>query len=331
MFQTHKISCLQAALALLLIIPAAGQAQVTARFVMEPDVPLSIHGDINLATNPGDEVDLTIELSELPPSGATVVFAVDGQWNYLEFTNQIRQTITIAAPEVAAGDYHAIRNLSIIGVDGLKTESEDVGLIAFNGSALMGGANCFGCAFAYMGSLVNSGYCHEELSSCSLVCNGKSAAGQEAPLGSRSSEDDLTILRNYRDNVLLSTPVGEYYVQLHEDLKMELVQAVLADPTLVARGKAVWDEWVPVADALVQNQGESTVITQAMMDNILGLMDGLEAAGSATLGQALTDLREGMGLDDGPPASAAEFQVRVESSSTPVISQPWDGVKALYR
>jgi len=170
----------------------------------------------------------------------------------------------VTSPAIDGGANHAVRNIAIVGPQGQKTSSEDVGLMSFS-------------------------------------------------------------------NVLLNSPVGEYYVQLHQDLQDDIFAALLADPTLVARGRAVWDSWVPVAGALVDGQGEQTDITQGMMDDLLSLMDGLAEVGTPHLVGALADLREGMGLDDGPPASAIEFQVRVETSSTGTVAAPWAGVKAMYR
>lgn len=302
----------------------------TARFVFDEDIPLSLHGDVNLATQPGTEVELTIEIDQLPAEGATVTYAVDGIQHMLSFTDQTRETITVTSPEIPGGDYHAIRNISIIGSNGNKTEAEDVGVAAIDDEALTSISGCFACTFAYLGMLITNGNCYTGLPSCGLLCSGNKTAEQQ-PTGTRSFASDLETLRNYRDSVLLASPVGSYYVQLHEDLKDDLALAILADPTLVARGRQVWDEWIPIAEALVQGNGEGTTITPSMMDGLLGLMDEMAAAGTPELGQAFSDLRKGMGLDDGPPASADEMQVRVENSSTETLAQPWDGVKALYR
>ena len=234
----------------------------------------------------------------------------------------------MTSPAIDGGANHAVRNIAIVGPQGQKTSSEDVGLMSFSNS--LTGGNCLACAFAYMYQIAGYGYCVGGVPSCGLACGWKGGQGEAAP-ANRSAEDDLDILRNYRDNVLLNSPVGEYYVQLHQDLQDDIFAALLADPTLVARGRAVWDSWVPVAGALVDGQGEQTDITQGMMDDLLSLMDGLAEVGTPHLVGALADLREGMGLDDGPPASAIEFQVRVETSSTGTVAAPWAGVKAMYR
>jgi hypothetical protein len=143
----------------------------------------------------------------------------------------------------------------------------------------------------------------------------------------------VDILRRYRDEILDSSDEGRYYVDRYEARSLELARAALKEPAFLARFFRMQGAWVTAISALVNGSGSAVVVSTEMQDDLLSLLDSLQANGTPQLAAELAFERSRLELDSIAGLTIAEFQTRVETLGgvTSVEPASWGRVKSLYR
>lgn len=305
-----------------------------AHFETAEDIPLDPWGRIAVAVEPGVATEIDVVVDDLPPEGATIHYTstVDGQIHTLEFSGTARQTIMIPAEAVPAGEVHVLTELQILNPPaGKATTAIHYVRAAFAYETLTPEEQecsvCVATSVAHVLRLIQA------LASDCLGVPGLAQGGAGVPVLASLPDysDDVTLLRRYRDEVLMATPGGAYHAQLYRDHSPALGLAILQRPTLIHRVFATWDLWVPAVAAVVDGQGGAFVITQDMQNALLGLMGEFEEVGSPEVGTLMQDFRAALDLANVAGRTASELQQAIESSAMEVEKTSWGGVKALYR
>jgi hypothetical protein len=143
----------------------------------------------------------------------------------------------------------------------------------------------------------------------------------------------LGTLRRYRDEILASTSVGQYYIDLHDSTSTAVIEAIFASPSLAIRTLRAVSPWVFVIEDLVDGNGDSAVVTPAMQSDLLTLLDAYATFGDPALASTIASERTKLQLDSIAGLTMTEFQDRIESLGGPQSVEPssWSRVKATYR
>jgi len=305
-----------------------------AHFEYAEDVPVDPWGRLNLAMLPGNTVPVDVVIDFLPPGGTTVYYSstADGQIHPVVFDSGTRQTIELPAPEIPGGAAYATNDLRLLNPAGKNSIGMWIDLIVF--SAATGDPECVACSYAFLYITVLHADCGiiRELcpeAPCITSAAGPSPPGRSAKLLDLAS--DLATLRDYRDQVLLPSGAGDYYVQLYQDLSPDIATAILQRPALVYRVAATWEQWLPAVAAVVAGQGDSFTITTEMQTNLLNIMTEFQEVGSSTLANYMTQFRAALDLDHIAGQSAATMQSLIESNPMDAEPASWGKLKTLYR
>lgn len=145
--------------------------------------------------------------------------------------------------------------------------------------------------------------------------------------------DGSDTLRRYRDEILATTPEGQYYIDKYVEHSVAMARAAFREPDFLARFVRMQDSWVAAFDALVNGNGSAATVTPAMRDDLLSLLDSLEANGSPELAADLAFERQRLQLDTIAGLTIAQFQSQVETlgGATSVEPSSWGRMKSLYR
>ncbi len=192
--------------------------------------------------------------------------------------------------------------------------------------ALGGGPDCLHCFVDFLECTLNIGVCDGD-------CLG-GAMTERQPAAPRAGGDaEGTAFRRYRDEILMTTADGQYYVDLYNELSTDAIQAVVTSPSLLARMFKAKPAWVAGFQALVDGQGGSFVVTQQMEDDLNALLQTFEDVGSPNLAQKLAFERGRLQLDQIAGLTMAQYQDQVEDLGGPTSVDPvsWGRLKALYR
>ncbi len=98
-----------------------------------------------------------------------------------------------------------------------------------------------------------------------------------------------------RDDVLKPTANGRHYHDLYYTHDAELQSLILNDNALLNEGLYVLEQWQPNLQALLDGQGETTVITSQQISAMSSFLTSLYLAGSPTLQQVITEELDRLG------------------------------------
>lgn len=101
--------------------------------------------------------------------------------------------------------------------------------------------------------------------------------------------ENLLLLRVFRDEVLLNTDVGREYTFLLYDNSLEIAILLLQEPSLTTQTREVIDELLMSVESLLYN--DEMEISQDTIDNFVTLLDQFETKASPKLKTALNKVR----------------------------------------
>ncbi|MFN8178064.1 MAG: hypothetical protein U0167_09050 [bacterium] len=151
-------------------------------------------------------------------------------------------------------------------------------------------------------------------------------------LGERGPGGGTTLAR-YRDEILSTTPEGQYYAHLYKQYSPDMVRATAADPSLFVRAVGARDAWVTAIQALVDGGGGGATVTTQMQDDLNAILDSFAAHGSPALASVVATERQRLQLDAiaGLDMTAFQHQIETLGGVSAVEPHSWGQIKALYR
>jgi hypothetical protein len=102
-------------------------------------------------------------------------------------------------------------------------------------------------------------------------------------------DENLLLLRVFRDEVLLNTKVGREYVSMLYDNSLEIVTLLLQEPSLTIQTKEVVDELSLNVESLLYT--DEIEIRQDTIDRFLSLLDDFEVSASPKLKAAIKKVK----------------------------------------
>jgi hypothetical protein len=136
---------------------------------------------------------------------------------------------------------------------------------------------------------------------------------------------ELDLFRDFRDDVLLSTPAGRYYTDLYDRASPALIEALAQDPSLIQPTHAALVEWTPVIQALIDGNGGTVQITDAMRTNALAVLNRVRAVADPELLAILDAEADALDPDTWAGLTAAQLLALAESQTRPppaITAQP---------
>ena len=172
-------------------------------------------------------------------------------------------------------------------------------------------------------------------SGCPDNCTEHGWTDVVCPSGKASADpnDVVTALRAYRDNVLVTTENGQFYVALYEQLSPAMARAVFRDMNLLFALDDAADEWTAAFAALAAGGGAGATVTPTMQASLTDILDKLAASGDATIIEAVQRERTRLMLDTIADLSMDQLQDRLETlgGGVPAQAETWGSLKAQYR
>jgi hypothetical protein len=105
-------------------------------------------------------------------------------------------------------------------------------------------------------------------------------------------DENLLLLRVFRDEMLLNTEVGREYVYMLYDNSLEIALLLLKEPSLTTQTKEVIDKLLLGVESLLYN--DEIAIRQETIDNLVSLLDGFESKASPKLRAAIRKAKRGI-------------------------------------
>jgi hypothetical protein len=307
-----------------------------AYFELAGDFPQDPWGNIALVGEPDVSTEVDVVVQDLPPGGTTIHYTstVDEMIHALVFTDDPRQTIVVPAEAIPPGQAHVLTELKILNTPTMKATS---GPWLRRGSLNLSGLSvelkeCVTCLIPSLAEMINIISWDQLAADCpSIYGDQASWGGGRQPAGTMEYADDLTTLRRYRDEVLMGSPGGAYYLQLYTDYSPDIGSAILKRPTLIHRVLDTWNLWLPAVAAQVDGQGSTFMVTGAMQDALLGVMAEMEELGSPELATLIDDFRVSLDLASIAGTTAADLQQAIEDNPMETETATWGNVKAMFR
>lgn len=130
--------------------------------------------------------------------------------------------------------------------------------------------------------------CNSEPSNCVPGC------GAEVILvGDDNVLEDLQLLRDFRDDVLASSAVGQEWISLYEANRLEVALILATDSQLREQARSVVNLWLPLVEGILAPEGnESAILTQAHLDAAALLLTNLTLNADSQLASALNEANE---------------------------------------
>ena len=125
--------------------------------------------------------------------------------------------------------------------------------------------------------------------------------------------DSLPILRDLRDDVMSQTATGRFYSHLYGGSSAELFRAMLASPRLMFDALDAQDPWLEGLQALNDGRGGTVAVTQDMVDDLNGILEGLKQHGSSALRRTIEREEARLDLASLPGLDFDQLRDRVES------------------
>ncbi len=127
--------------------------------------------------------------------------------------------------------------------------------------------------------------CNSEPSGCVPGC------GAEVVLvGDDNVLEGLQLLRNFRDNVLIASPIGQEWIALYEANRLDVALMLVTDSQLREQTRSAINLWLPLLEALVSSDAEEdAILTQAHLDTAAALLVGFTTNANSQLAAALEE------------------------------------------
>jgi hypothetical protein len=282
----------------------------------------STTGQINFFGRQGSGVEVRVLLNRMPTEPVTVPWTSEYPpfSGTLEFDGVMERSFVLSPP--VSGLTVTRGNVSIGNPTGRGSW-----LVAFLNAVFDGVVEDWLCVYCFVDCVL----CELGIGECE--CAIDPFCGD---LGSHDPRDaggtGLDILQQYRDQVLATTPEGQYYTGLYEELSGEIGLALLSEPTFLYRVVAAKDEWIAAIGALVDGQGATAVVTPSMQASLNAILDELAENGSPNLASKIELERTRLHLDALTGMTMDEFQEQVETlGGTPTERTSWGELKGRYR
>lgn len=274
----------------------------------------------------GETIDIDVELSEVPTTPISVPWtsSLEPFSGTLEFDGTRFASATLTGPE--PGEAPAATGSFALAV----TRGEpDIDWGWVSSLIAAGELDPVECAFCYLYYL----YHVSGIGECPFECLLSSFCDLARGLGGGLDPNPaLDALRDYRDDVLMPTPTGQFYVDLYEEHEVDAIAALLGDPTLVFRVLEATDEWIPAIRALVDGGGAGVTVTSSMQASLLVVLAGMEEHASPALASAIATERTRLQLTSIEGLTMDGFQQQIESlGGTPVARTSWSELKSIHR
>jgi len=140
-------------------------------------------------------------------------------------------------------------------------------------------------------------------------------------------------LQRYRNEILATTSAGQFYTDLYQSYANDIGHTIVSSPTLAARLFLARGAWIDGLQAIVDGNGGSFVVSQAMQDDLLALLATFEADGTPALASMLAFERTRLKLDAiaGLPMNTLQNQIETLGGPTAIEPRSWGDVKQMYR
>ena len=126
---------------------------------------------------------------------------------------------------------------------------------------------------------------------CNTELNCPPGCGAEVALvGDATVIEDLFILRNFREQVLMPSKVGQRWVELYYRNQVEVATMLISDAALRTQTRSVLQQLIPFIDVYMNDHGEQVIIRAEDIEAMEGVISGLEGSASPGL---YADLQKG--------------------------------------
>jgi len=274
----------------------------------------------------GETIDIDVELSEVPDDPISVAWTstLAPFSGTLEFDGTRFASASLTGPELGEAP-------AATGTFSLNVTRGDL-MIDWDWVAAYiatGEFDPIECAFCYLFFL----YHVSGIADCPFDCVFTGFCDLLRRAGALFDPNPaLDALRDYRDDVLMATTVGQYYVDLYEAYEGDAITALLGDPTLVFRVLEAQAEWVPAIRALVDGGGSGVTVTASMQTSLLAVLAGMEENASPGLASTIATERTRLQLTSIEGLTLDAFQQQIEDlGGTPVRRTTWSSLKSIHR
>jgi len=129
---------------------------------------------------------------------------------------------------------------------------------------------------------------------CSSEPDCPPGCGAEIALvGEANAVEDLHLLRTFRDQILVRSPIGQQWVALYERHRLEVALILAADPQTRIQTRLALKQWIPLIRALTNPDSPGqTVLTLQHIEAAESVIASLAAKGSTELRRDLDELRK---------------------------------------
>ena len=111
-----------------------------------------------------------------------------------------------------------------------------------------------------------------------------------------NGDDELSLLRRFRDEALELQPWGKRWVQLLYNNSEEIANLMLEDPLLTAEAGKIIDQLIPVVQSYLENKEMKLSVEQ--LDSILILLSCFESKASLGLKRVISTFRSDLSRRD---------------------------------
>lgn len=101
--------------------------------------------------------------------------------------------------------------------------------------------------------------------------------------------DDLQLFYRVRDEMLAQTQEGRRFIDLYNTYSPEVIRLAQTDPNLATEARSLIQLWTPNLQALVDGNGDQTVITEEQINATRDFADHLSANASTEFKHAIAD------------------------------------------
>jgi len=103
-------------------------------------------------------------------------------------------------------------------------------------------------------------------------------------------DENLLLMRVFRDEIMLNTEVGRGYVFMLYDNSLEIAILLLQEPSLTSKTREVIDELLMSVESLLYH--DEMKISQDTIENFVSLLNDFEANASPKLKTAISKLKK---------------------------------------
>ena len=150
-----------------------------------------------------------------------------------------------------------------------------------------------------------------------LPCGVPPSVGAPVTVATRVQQ-----LRTFRDDVMGASATGRFYTQAFYGFAPAFGAALIRSPSLLFDVTGAQDAWLEGIRALNDGRGSSVIITQAMVDDLTGIVAELENNSSGALRELIERDRARLDIDTLAGLDFDEFRTRIESSGGGFTCQP---------